>query len=100
MNNRRTFSHTAGMKKLLLILLTAVIAAAGLGTAACSKGQTGGGNNALSGYTRSAGEENGDDGCKTATAATTALAGATASTGIYRKTICPLCPATRTLRAE
>lgn len=67
MNNSNPFSHTAGMKKLLLILLTAVIAAAGLGTAACSKGQTGGGNNALSGYTRSAGEENGDgaDGCKT-----------------------------------
>lgn len=64
MNNSNPFSHTAGMKKLLLILLTAVIAAAGLGTAACSKGQTGGGNNALSGYTRSAGEENGDDGCK------------------------------------
>lgn len=52
MNNSNPFSHTAGMKKLLLILLTAVIAAAGLGTAACSKGQTGGGNNALSGYVR------------------------------------------------
>lgn len=29
------------------------------------RGRRAGGNNALSGYTRSAGEENGDDGCKT-----------------------------------
>ena len=52
------------MKKLIVILLTAAIAAAGCGAAACSKGQTGGGNNTLSGYTRrSTTDGNFDCGC-------------------------------------
>lgn len=53
------------MKKIALILLTAALAAASLGGAACSKGQTGGGNNTMSGYVRAEGEtDNGYDcGC-------------------------------------
>lgn len=53
------------MKKVALILLTAALAAASLGGAACSKGQTGGGNNTMSGYVRAEGEtDNGYDcGC-------------------------------------
>ena len=48
-----------------MILLTAALAAASLGGAACSKGQTGGGNNTMSGYVRAEGEtDNGYDcGC-------------------------------------
>lgn len=61
------------MKKLIIVLLTAALAAAGCGSAACSKGQTGGGNNALSGYVRQTEDggcncgENCDcgDGCRT-----------------------------------
>ena len=64
LHNLCRYSHTADMKKLIMILLTAAIAASACGAAACSKGQTGGGNNTLSRYTRETEGEGGYDcGC-------------------------------------
>lgn len=52
------------MKKIICILLAATTVATCAAGAACSKGQTGGGNNALQGYTLTQEIENNDKDCK------------------------------------